>query len=462
MLPTSKPKRFPQTLLLAAFFIAGASIPGQVPPCAAGPYKSSAHGDSTAGVKRSSTTDYAQGNCAHCHEMHSSMGGGEPTPNTPAAGPDPYALFYASFSGKTTNTYDQTDLFCFFCHAATSSYQVNGIDNKDYSATFGGYTTDSPLGIHEAFNQFSYHNLNDIKTFITDPSRSGWGFTAASNPCTGCHNPHLAKRNKANVQDPSYTALSRPSAHADLWGDDDNAGERMDEITGNDYQAPYDDNGAYEPLGSTTGDGANMPAYNTLCLDCHSQAITSTVLSAVDKLNRNLYPIDWTTTGGDATSAGDKHGANTATTIRSTLAPYGSIATKTNYTLACVDCHEPHGSPNAFLLRRQVNNVTASGSGPMYSIAVSPPEVSESTIGFLCEKCHANSSGGWSDAHHNEAGGAEGPYDKKAGCGCHPDGNSSNPIPCENCHFHGAYVDPVDNPYGIPIPDNAPTTRVLF
>jgi len=43
----------------------------------AGPYLDSAHGNSSYGVKRSITklSDYARGNCAHCHEMHASIGG---------------------------------------------------------------------------------------------------------------------------------------------------------------------------------------------------------------------------------------------------------------------------------------------------------------------------------------------------------------------------------------------------
>jgi len=36
----------------------------------------------------------------------------------------------------------------------------------DYAATFAGYTTNSPRGILEAFNQFSYHNLYDIWDYL--------------------------------------------------------------------------------------------------------------------------------------------------------------------------------------------------------------------------------------------------------------------------------------------------------
>ena len=63
----------------------------------AGPYLDSAHGNSSYGVKRSITelSDYARGNCAHCHEMHASIGGAEPEPASGSA--SPFCLFADNF-----------------------------------------------------------------------------------------------------------------------------------------------------------------------------------------------------------------------------------------------------------------------------------------------------------------------------------------------------------------------------
>jgi mono/diheme cytochrome c family protein len=46
----------------------------------AGPYLDSAHGNSAHGVKRTSTLQYATGNCAHCHEQHAMIAGSQPEP----------------------------------------------------------------------------------------------------------------------------------------------------------------------------------------------------------------------------------------------------------------------------------------------------------------------------------------------------------------------------------------------
>jgi hypothetical protein len=47
-----------------------------------------------------------------------------------------------------------------------------------------------------------------------------------------------------------------------------------------------------------------------------------------------------------------------------TTAPYGNSAF--NYVLSCLDCHEPHGSENEWLLRTSVNgkdNISVPGPG---------------------------------------------------------------------------------------------------
>jgi len=48
---------------------------------AANEYTNSTYGNTTSGVDRTSTNQYAASNCAHCHEQHASIGGAEPAPN---------------------------------------------------------------------------------------------------------------------------------------------------------------------------------------------------------------------------------------------------------------------------------------------------------------------------------------------------------------------------------------------
>lgn len=381
----------------------------------AGVYLSSAHGNSTYGVFRSSTSaKYARGNCAHCHEQHASMDGSEPAPA--GGSPSGNLLFY-------NNYVSQTDGFCFQCHTNIGSLQTGGIFNRSYSYRAGNWTAD-PLGnIKEAFSftssQFypssSSHNLLDITTFM---STQPWKFSSKSNPCCACHNPHAVQGDPANAGSaisPKTGSggwmLSLPSQHLgfppNLWGDV--ATEKLSNYTGL-YQAPYRFGGigsGYEPDGSGTANGSNLTDFNTFCMDCHNS--TNTIASTL--LGRNLRKIDW------GAGFGDLHGQPTGNSAQ-LIVPYTSTV---SYVLACTDCHEPHGSPNIFLIRREVNNglVTVTGAAQA---------VSSSQWASLCERCHGNPTA-IGTSHHNLPGAA-------GLCGtCHPSGAF---VACTTCHYHGS------------------------
>ncbi|OKY74837.1 MAG: hypothetical protein BM485_11410 [Desulfobulbaceae bacterium DB1] len=406
-------------------FLAMTAI-GVTQPLHAGTYTDSAHGGTT-GVKRTVLPDYSQGNCAHCHEQHAGIDGAEPTPQSGSA--SPFALFAANFdTTATVKPYAQSDNFCFYCHTTSSSLQSGGIDNKDYTATFGGYTTSSPAGIFEAFNQASYHNLNDIVVFA-EPKFSY--FKATSNPCTACHNPHLARRNKANVTDPAYTAISRPTDHFDLWGND--ASERMDVSSVNKYQSPYYYNSAvtYEPGATGTSDGSLTPDYNTFCTDCHDAV--NTIYSTT--LGRNLKKIDWNN---------EKHGKGNADGDIRVRTPYTVGSGSLGYVLSCLDCHEPHGSPNRYLLRRKINRIPLTGT------------ITDGyNLSYLCDQCHDKGGATWESIHHSTMSvGNDYPYAKFQCATCH----GGYPQQCERCHFHGA----ITGTSGIQQPTNGVTNRRTF
>ncbi|MFH1146534.1 MAG: hypothetical protein V1736_02355, partial [Pseudomonadota bacterium] len=300
--------------LILANFLAFISLFLLANPLSGGTYLNSAHGNSESGVKRGAGgatgfPDYPAGSCAHCHEQHASIDGLEPEPE--ASSPSPYALFANNFNRSRQQTpYDQSDNFCFYCHAGTGSLQSGGaIFNYSYSRTFGGYTGSNPSGIFAAFNGGSSHNLYDLSRFSQE--RFSF-FKESSNPCCACHEPHLAKRNRAVPADPARTAISRPSDHYNLWGDD--PGERMDAYAasvGGSYRSPYmyGSIGTYEPNGmGALHDGSKVPDYNTFCLDCHQYQVPTTQSQA------------WPGRGGAGAPAGylsainwgangDKHGA---------------------------------------------------------------------------------------------------------------------------------------------------------
>jgi len=370
-------------------------------------YTSSAHGDNPFGVNRTGA-GYEIGDCAHCHDTFDSSTCGVNQ-----------RMFFAP-----NNPDSQTDNFCFQCHTTTGSVQDGGITNYDYAETFGG-ATDSlivgPEGIFEAFNNsVSYHNLSDVFNF----AKGHWGttFTDESNACSACHNVHIARRNKDNKNNPYHTAVSRPSAHNQLHGDD--PGERMSDYSSY-YESPRWYNSApREPANNYVEDGSNLPDFVTFCLDCHTKAIWSTTLG------RNVRAIDWSTVGGE--TGGDKHGWNISTSGRDSLDPPYDVAwTQANgLVLACTDCHEPHGSTDSvMLIRRKVNRYNGLAIGTFDTTAWD---------GF-CKNCHATHNMlDMRDIHHDEW---DAPYPDPTDPGCRDchevPGSAVYPIECTKCHFHG-------------------------
>ena len=366
---------------------------------AATSYTDSAHGNSSYGVDRSGT-GYAQGDCTHCHDL-------------PGGSTNDLLLF------APMNATSQTDNFCFQCHKVTSSVQTSMPQQYSYSYRASGDTSITcPDNILEAFSFIdgsgssvlncgstygTSHLLADIQTFITGK----WGYTADSNPCTACHNPHRTQMDP-HTSDNRGWPVSRPTDHTDtstweLWGDD--LVERMDQYTT--YQAPNAASG-YEPDGSGTQDGSNLTDYVTFCTDCHNS--TNTIYSNV--LDRNLKTIDWNTEKHGGGAAGD--GA-----YGDVLSPYQDTQCGT-YILSCTDCHEPHGSPNIFLTRQKVNN----GSVSVTTGSANGGKEWEN----LCKRCHDELS------HLPD----DGPHDSSLGCTtCHPGAGGGNYVPCTNCHYHG-------------------------
>ena len=396
----------------------------------AGPYQDSTHGDTDAGVSRVdlASKGYAGGNCAHCHEQHTSIDGIEPAPVT---GAEEFLLF------DTPNT-NQTSNFCFDCHGSGATLQTGGnVVNRSYSYRAGGYTSDTVDDVAEAFSLASNHNLADI---VTEASGLGWGYIVGSNACSVCHNPHSVQGDPEGSPNGTKTPSSRGwlttlvsenrnSDPPNLWGDA--VGERLSDYTSN-YQAPYrfGSTTTYEPDGSSTQDGSNLADYNTFCMDCHNT--TNTIWSS--NLNRNLRAIDW---------ENEKHGKGNADQYISVKNPYNEGSGSLGYVLSCLDCHEPHGSPNLYLLRAEVNGAVLSGTvstGYQY--------------GRFCERCHLTSGGqDWQDIHHSDN---DDPYRYMMCGGCHP--GSTNPQDCGRCHFHGSQT----GSDGIQNATNTPASRRTF
>lgn len=427
----------------------------------AGSYGDSAHGSGSIGVNRGVTRDngYARGNCGHCHEQHSSIDGVEPAPGNGATA---YSLFYQNFNSTAmTSPYLETDNFCFFCHSTlTSSGQ--SVTNFDYSRSFGCGTS-GETDIRSTLNQLSNHNLYDIYNWAK--TEFSW-FTDASNPCNACHNPHLAKNNADNAADPIFSAISKPSDHTSLWG------SGITETMGNQYGTSYeplfcaDSHSNREPAASSNVLQAreSTPDYVGFCTDCHTG--TANIYST--SLGRYLKKIEWGV-GGDKhgaqlTDGRFPHNSNSQPIIGGGSLTQPPYVIGNDYVLSCLDCHEPHGSPNVMLLRRRVN-----GGNLAINITSIEDEPSDDTdnkdMGYLCLKCHYDDKSGrdaglvgslnendpnvWRYIHHMDATGWDTPYGGGGGamqgqCGdlsCHGwSGNGMGTPHCNDCHFHGSVI----------------------
>jgi len=384
----------------------------------AGDYQDSAHGNDEYGVNRSDDmlSVYATGNCAHCHEQHSSINGEEPRPVGNA--PSGFLLLADGFNtSKTGSTYTQSDNVCFQCHASTASLQVNGITNYNYSKNFGGAPI-TVTSIMDAFKQGSYHNLYDIQRYITGVSgtKSFDDFPADTNPCSGCHNVHLARANWRTPGDPISTAISLPSDHNNLWGDDTT--ERMDAWGTSAYQPPLYGSSStmLEPDGASSDratQAVKTPDYSTFCIDCHN---ANDDVYSTDK-GRNLKKFNW---GEEMHGGGSAVDWGNATEMKS---PYVDTSLG-SYVLSCMDCHEPHGSTNRTLIRRSVNTNTVN----------LPPGSSD--WDQLCSSCHiAVSDGNTMKRFHHKVR-----DDAGYACEhCHINGTKSGEmVSCIKCHYHSS------------------------
>jgi predicted CXXCH cytochrome family protein len=302
-----------------------------------------------------------------------------------------------------------------------------------YSYKFGGDTTIiCPANILSAFvfirqtsdgqpksncgsTNGSAHYLADIGDFL----RNKWGFGDTSNNinlCEGCHNPHKAQRHYYPVDSKGTSPISRPSTHDgdwDVYGAE--LTERMSSYASpQTYLAPYYYNGAgHEPDGGDQQYGANMPDYVTLCTDCHNS--TNTIDST--RLDRPLYKFDWNTEKHGRAAARDHDCADFEL-------PYYDNQSG-NYVLSCTDCHEPHGSPNPFLIRQKVNDGA----------------VSMGNWKLLCQNCHKD-RGHSLQCEEGKYGPHRQIYLEQLG-NCEPCHLTSEDPPgvylgpCTECHYHG-------------------------
>lgn len=409
------------------------------------PYLDSAHGSPEKGVLRQERAreGFARANCSHCHEFHgetdiSGSGGGRNKAF-------PYTLYAQNFDSKArTGVYTEPTNFCFSCHNTKGSAQQ--LVNNEISQTLGCSTLQGSTDILDAFNQKSRHNLYDIWKHLDTENKNFRWVTKESNPCSACHNPHLARNHSDNPRNILFSSLTKPSDHSNLWL------QSMGDNYSTQYEPPFCSNqNNREPAATQRDDLARAATidYVSFCTDCHDT--TKNMYSST--LERNLIEIDWTNNG-------DVHGEKIASATLAVKPPY-ILNSQKNYVLSCLDCHEPHGSGNTALLRSWVNGGKLLGT---ISASIAPkPGTGNDTqnmeMGYLCMRCHEpdvdtgtdeNTPPRWQTVHHGATDSTE-PQDvappyAMTGCeSCHEleGGTTGTPLPieCVNCHFHGGTDD---------------------
>jgi len=163
-------------------------------------------------------------------------------------------------------------------------------------------------------------------------------------------------------------------------------------------------------------DSTELPNFTSYCQTCHRQI--SGRYGVSNNYSRLKYdPIRYIKGdgGGNIATHGMARGRESSTKNLRLREPFFSLRTDedgnviNNLYLSCTDCHEPHGSINAFLMRTKVNGVKGvrvGYEGKFYSLCSkchyianpwpggyphgSPGDMSERT----CIQCHNHAAGG--------------------------------------------------------------------
>ncbi len=353
--------------------------------------------------------------CTACHEVHGSTG--------------PYG-------GMTRGS---KETLCYQCHSAGGGVANNALSNR------AGYV--SATNVRDAFTGKSVkHPLG--KDFSLDGNA-----TVYTLECTSCHNVHIVTGRYWQA-DQNKSPITRFASNLAVWGV--SAGQKMDDYAGSGtYRTPFND----------VFTGAQLPDYATFCLECHAGSLTSP--SNPNPLQPTHGLVNWNSDphgrlsadaphgshNGHALQGGDTHPCPNWTSCGQAKGWDGDVCVGSqadcwpvrsrsigdvlfqrepyshsdrvkgrNFVLACIDCHEAHGSNRGSFIRERLNttNTGACGTGSNGANCTDAGD-----WGSYCNICHYHYS----------------PQHDGMGCGsasCHA-GNHSN----------GTWWNSTNNPHGM-------------
>jgi predicted CXXCH cytochrome family protein len=296
-------------------------------------YSNSAHGAAKGDLK-----------CTACHEVHGAAG---------------------AYAGMTKASKQN---LCNQCHSATGGVINNALSNR------AGYV--SATNIQDAFGKSGKHPLG--KLFSLDGNVTNYTLE-----CTTCHNVHIVtgKYWEANQSKSPITKFTNNLA---VWGA--SAGQKMSDYAGSGvYVTPYNDVFA----------GSQLPDYATFCLECHAGNLTSSsnpnpTQPTYGLINWNSDPHGLMNAGPSGQEQGlcpnwfdcgmaygwdgdDRVGTQAECWPvisrgqgRTTWGrgPYTDVRFNAgNAVMACIDCHEAHGSNRGSFVRERFNTTDTGGCG---------------------------------------------------------------------------------------------------
>lgn len=280
-----------------------------------------------------------------------------------------------------------SETFCYMCHNGKRVINYNFAGDKRQKS------------IEESFSLLSHHPIKaSEKSTLYDPlhpddrrkSEPPWEWKVK---CPTCHNPGLVTGKSSEggypLVLPSDPSKLWTQKIIDGWPEFDNPPWPYDTppkplIYAQPYKDDPDPEADPDEVDKVLGPSAkDLTDYTTFCQTCHRQV--SGRFGASNNYSRLKYdPIRFIAGdgGGSIATHGLARGRETVSDYLYLREPFASKRQDedekviANLYLACVDCHEPHGSENAWLIRTKVNGSTGVKVGY------------DGKFYYLCNKCH--------------------------------------------------------------------------
>ncbi|MDT8316473.1 MAG: CxxxxCH/CxxCH domain-containing protein [bacterium] len=363
----------------------------------------------------------ATGACGKCH-------GAKTAPSTAADGGTGYpgSGAHQKHAGWGAGEYD---IMCQTCHDTTLTTATTFVESLHVNADTGS----TGIGIEPAYNDtataFNYVDGTNTCENADCHGENSVVWTAGAQTCDSCHN------GASDADNFTYSNLSGVVA----------------KINNTEYtNSGHGRTTAYPVSGN--------PGANKGCTDCHTatkdHSTGATYFRLLNTDDPNTLCLSCHGSGAELTGAfGTITGYQGHTYDNLSTAGYTNLTTW-HFTPKCIDCHDPHGDGNIFMMHSKVSD---EGSSTVAPLGVPTNFPNNSTVIFLsvtgvnsyddgdgtanlCVVCHDRTS-------HNGNSGSHAGYAGLDCRGCHDHKLGFTPSGCDGCHGQaGVQIYPPDGP----------------